>query len=158
MTAHDRFFCVITIVRENNYIKQLMRGKTASAVLYCRGDEMPNKPLRPCKRAGCAALTSNTYCEAHRPKQIDNRLSAAHRGYTSKWSKARKTYLAKRPWCEECERQSKRAPAAEVDHIIPHCGDMVLFWSKNNWQGLCKSCHSTKTAQKDGGFGNKKLR
>ena len=37
--------------------------------------------------------------------------------------------------------------AKEVDHIIPHRGDMQLFWDVANWQGLCKSCHSKKTAQ-----------
>lgn len=43
--------------------------------------------------------------------------------------------------------------ATEVDHIIPHRGDQQLFWDTNNWQGLCKPCHSRKTAQEDGGFG-----
>jgi 5-methylcytosine-specific restriction protein A len=37
--------------------------------------------------------------------------------------------------------------ATEVDHIIPHKGDMKLFWDSDNWQGLCKSCHSKKTAK-----------
>lgn len=32
---------------------------------------------------------------------------------------------------------------------------MALFWDKvNNWMGLCKPCHSKKTATEDGGFGN----
>ena len=38
--------------------------------------------------------------------------------------------------------------AKEVDHIIPHKGNMKLFWdSDNNWSPLCKSCHSKKTAK-----------
>lgn len=42
-----------------------------------------------------------------------------------------------------------------VDHITPHKGDRGLFWDRNNWQALCKTCHDTKTAAEDGGFGNK---
>lgn len=33
---------------------------------------------------------------------------------------------------------------------------MSLFWDRTNWQGLCKQCHSRKTAAEDGGFGNAK--
>jgi 5-methylcytosine-specific restriction protein A len=31
---------------------------------------------------------------------------------------------------------------------------MVLFWNRSNWQSLCHSCHSRKTASEDGGWGN----
>ncbi|WP_328203649.1 hypothetical protein [Brevibacillus nitrificans] len=44
--------------------------------------------------------------------------------------------------------------ATVVDHIIPHKGDKELFWDQKNWQGLCDSHHSRKTAKEDGGFGN----
>lgn len=40
-----------------------------------------------------------------------------------------------------------------VDHIIPHKGDMELFWDRNNWQAMAKECHDKKTATEDGGFG-----
>jgi 5-methylcytosine-specific restriction protein A len=44
--------------------------------------------------------------------------------------------------------------ATVVDHIIPHQGDMTLFWdADSNWQSLCKTCHDRKTATEDGGFG-----
>lgn len=46
--------------------------------------------------------------------------------------------------------------ATEVDHIKPHRGDMVLFWDESNWQGLCRSHHSRKTAGENGGFGNQR--
>jgi 5-methylcytosine-specific restriction protein A len=42
--------------------------------------------------------------------------------------------------------------AADLDHIIPHKGDMTLFWDPTNWQGLCKGCHSRKTATEDSSF------
>ena len=36
-----------------------------------------------------------------------------------------------------------------LDHIIPHRGDRRLFWDRNNWQALCKSCHDSKTMTED---------
>jgi 5-methylcytosine-specific restriction protein A len=32
-----------------------------------------------------------------------------------------------------------------VDHIIPHQGDMEVFWDDSQWQALCVSCHARKT-------------
>jgi len=53
----------------------------------------------------------------------------------------------------------ERAVAAtDVDHIVPHCGDMALFWDVLNWQPLCEACHGRKTAREDGGFGNPRQR
>jgi 5-methylcytosine-specific restriction endonuclease McrA len=43
--------------------------------------------------------------------------------------------------------------ALEVDHKIPHKGNLELFWNRNNWQVLCGACHARKTATEDGGFG-----
>jgi 5-methylcytosine-specific restriction protein A len=34
---------------------------------------------------------------------------------------------------------------------------MALFWDQSNWQPLCHTCHSKKTAREDGGFGNSEL-
>lgn len=53
-----------------------------------------------------------------------------------------------------CEEEGRVKAATDLDHINPHKGDMVLFWDKDNWQGLCHSHHSQKTATEDGGFGN----
>jgi len=81
------------------------------------------------------------------------RGTAHERGYTYTWRKARKRYLAANPLCRECEAEGRVTPATEVDHIIPHNGDMDLFWDEDNWQGLCKPHHSSKTAKEDGGWG-----
>ncbi len=64
-------------------------------------------------------------------------------------------WLTNNPLCVECERQGLTTPATEVDHIVPHRGDKVLFWDHDNWQALCKPCHDVKTATEDGGFGRK---
>jgi 5-methylcytosine-specific restriction protein A len=80
------------------------------------------------------------------------RPNAAARGYDGKWRKAREGYLAKHPLCRICKELGRVVAATVVDHIIPHRGDMKLFWDKANWQPLCKCCHDRKTATKDSGF------
>lgn len=87
---------------------------------------------------------------ARAPKR-DRRPTAQARGYTSRWQKASKTYLASHPVCAgvlpsgaECLR-----PAQCVDHVRPHRGDWSLFWDSGNWQPLCLSCHNRKTATED---------
>lgn len=68
----------------------------------------------------------------------EQRPSARERGYDTKWDKARAAYLAKHPTCAKCG-----APATVVDHIVPHRGDMKVFWDRTRWQPLCVSCHSS---------------
>lgn len=36
--------------------------------------------------------------------------------------------------------------ASIVDHIVPHKGNPVLFWSRSNLQSLCKLCHDRHKA------------
>ena len=123
---------------------------------------MALKPLKPCNAPGCGALVRGArYCARHEhltqtlaKEQEQQRGTSASRGYDYKWQRSRKGFLAKHPLCVHCERLGKVAAATDLDHIVPHRGDMVLFWTRANWQGLCHSCHSRKTAQEDGGFGN----
>jgi 5-methylcytosine-specific restriction protein A len=42
--------------------------------------------------------------------------------------------------------------ATQLDHIVPHKGDMKLFRDPKNRQGLCDSCHGRKTATEDSSF------
>ncbi|MED0676974.1 HNH endonuclease signature motif containing protein [Aneurinibacillus thermoaerophilus] len=118
---------------------------------------MPSKPKKPCAQFGCPNLTTERYCETHRQqaRQYDKqRGSAASRGYDRRWQNARRVFLMKHPLCVECEKEKKLVPATVVDHIVPHKGNQELFWDEDNWQPLCKSCHDSKTAREDGGFGN----
>lgn len=108
---------------------------------------MPQRPLRPCPRPGCGQLTRGGPCERHRRQSERDRGSASARGYGRRWQKAREIYLAEHPWCAECLRHGHRVLAQEVDHIIPHRGDPALFWRRSNWQSLCKTHHSEKTAR-----------
>ena len=80
---------------------------------------------------------------------------ALHRLYcTSRWQQIRQMVLLDDPLCRECAKQGKLVPAAVVDHIVPHKGDLDLFYDLNNLQPLCKRCHDIKTVREDGGFGN----
>lgn len=93
--------------------------------------------------------------EAPAPKRHDTRLSARQRGYDTAWEKASKGYLQHHPLCVHCLAEGIVTASTVTDHIIPHRGDMVLFWaSETNWQALCKRHHDKKTAREDGGFGN----
>ena len=104
---------------------------------------MPRKPKRPCRHPGCPKLSDGVYCEDHRT--LYARESAAERGYDSKWRSARGRFLREHPLCADCLRAGKLTAATIVDHIIPHRGDQLLFWDKENWQPLCKDCHDQKT-------------
>ncbi|NBE05941.1 HNH endonuclease [Rhodobacter sp. CCP-1] len=76
---------------------------------------------------------------------------AAHGGdrfyRSARWKDESKAYLCRHPNCAECARDGLVVAAREVDHIVPHRGDPKLFWKRSNWQGLCKPCHSRKTAR-----------
>lgn len=125
---------------------------------------MPSKALKFCNHPGCSELVTGGYCEKHQAEFEDKiknekkkretyRASASERGYGSRWQKASKLFLLKHPLCAECLKRGMTTPAKEVDHIVPHKGDMKLFWDRRNWQGLCHQCHSRKTAKEDGRWG-----
>ena len=101
------------------------------------------------------AITLSQMKVRHGAKDMrDFRPNAAKRGYGSKWQKARATYLQRNPNCVECAVEGHIEAAVVVDHIVPHKGNMNVFWDKHNWQSLCEYCHNRKTVKQDGGFGN----
>lgn len=138
---------------------------TGRAFAFGGEKAIANQLLRFCKHPGCGELTQGGWCDKHKPEakvyisinrppdKCKKRASAHKRGYTYRWQTVRKDFLSKHPWCAECQRQGRLTTATEVDHIIPHKGDRRLFWDRSNWQPLCHSCHSRKTAREDGGFG-----
>lgn len=69
------------------------------------------------------------------------RPSARERGYTSKWERESRAFLA-RPENRLCACGCGR-PAEVVDHIKQHKRDPKLFWSRKNWQALSAHCHNT---------------
>jgi 5-methylcytosine-specific restriction endonuclease McrA len=63
--------------------------------------------------------------------------------YGYRWQQARAGWLRKHPLCVECARRGMTVEAVIVDHITPHRNDMTLFWDRDNWQALCKTCHDS---------------
>ena len=68
------------------------------------------------------------------------------------WRRSSIQYRLDNPLCKNCSNDGKLQASDVVDHIIDHKGDLSLFWDKNNWQPLCKMCHSKKTAQENPEF------
>ena len=81
------------------------------------------------------------------------RAGSTKRGYGYRWQRERKAFIHRNPLCAECLKEGRTEAAVVVDHIVPHKGDMQLFWDVSNWQGLCVPHHNTKTVKQDGGFG-----
>jgi 5-methylcytosine-specific restriction enzyme A len=115
---------------------------------------MPYAAPHPCAHPGCPKLTHDRRCREHRreewKEQDRNRPSAVARGYGSEWRKASRQFLRENPLCAECLKTGRLRPSEVTDHIVPHKGNMTLFWDSANWQPLCWRCHSRKTAKEDG--------
>lgn len=71
------------------------------------------------------------------------RPTRTEQGYNNRWLRAANQFRQENPLCVFCLRNNRYVPANVVDHIIPHRGNMDLFWDKNNWQSLCHHCHSS---------------
>ena len=107
----------------------------APSICPC-GHRVPSGALCACQVKSTAARTARH--DAQRP-------SARERGYDSKWDKERAAFLKLNPTCRMCSD-----PSTVVDHIIPHRGDLKLFWRRSNWQPLCQHHHaSAKQAQEN---------
>lgn len=104
-----------------------------------------------CNTPGCPTLTERAYCGDCSREREAERGSSTARGYGAEWRRMRLYILARDPRC----RMGCGRPSVEVDHITPRSrGGLDL---PSNLRGLCKSCHSRKTAGDDGGFGQRTL-
>lgn len=113
---------------------------------------MPMKGARIC---GCGRrVAGGMACECQRKRAAEReqqRPSARERGYSSKWERESKAFLAL-PENRMCACGCGRV-AECVDHIIAHKGDQRLFWSRTNWRPMALACNSRKNALFEGGFG-----
>ena len=73
--------------------------------------------------------------------EAERRGSATERGYDSKWQRVRPGFIRSHPLCVCCLANGVISATEVVDHVVPHRGDMQLFWDRRNWQGLCWRCH-----------------
>lgn len=59
---------------------------------------------------------------------------------TKQWKRLRREQLQKEPLCKLCQDRNKLTPAKVVDHVIPHRGNVDLFF-RGQLQSLCSMCH-----------------
>jgi 5-methylcytosine-specific restriction protein A len=85
------------------------------------------------------------------PKTIDHRseLAAKYRPLykTRQWAALREEVIRRdmgacRTCGILCRTGERSIRTATVDHVVPHRGDLVLFYDPDNLQLLCGSCHS----------------
>ena len=93
---------------------------------------MPNLPT---------ALKTN-YKTPQRNRQKDRRYNTG----SAIWRRLRKAQLQKHPLCNHCSTAERPIPASEVDHIDGNARNDF-----QNYQSLCKPCHSAKTYRENGG-------
>ena len=69
------------------------------------------------------------------------------------WRKLRRLVLTEDPLCAMCAAIDRVTVADVVDHIVPHKGDLTLFFARENLQPLCDTCHSKhKQREEDRGW------
>lgn len=113
----------------------------------CRVNQCPH--MRP-----CPLHPEPVYAYQQRAAE---RPSAAVRGYGAQWQHRRKTFLMVNPFCVECGK-----PAVHADHSPRSRRELIAAGVSDPDQDQyleprCHSCHSRRTAQQDGGFGNKRV-
>ena len=109
---------------------------------------MPYAALRPCTYPGCSELVQRGRCARH-PYEDAHEHESQRLYNTRAWKRRRAAQLRKEPWCAECLRANVYTPATEADHVVPHRGDPVKFFT-GKLQSMCKACHSGKTAKEVG--------
>jgi 5-methylcytosine-specific restriction enzyme A len=91
----------------------------------------PVRAPKVCSHPGCARVQP---CPDHTRRAWEG--STRRQRLPGDWERRRRAVLARDPLCRVCDNALSR----EVDHIVP--GD---DHSLENLQGICVSCHETKT-------------
>lgn len=111
-----------------------------------RGFVSPTAPKKPCAQPGCPELVprTQTRCTEHTTEHYRRQDAQRDRSgfyQSARWRKVRAIVLSEEPFCRACRKQ----PSNEVDHVVPRAQGGEPF-ERGNLQGMCKPCHSTKTA------------
>ena len=111
---------------------------------------MPTACPRPCVRPQCPELqpcpVHGTAGRVRLSSTLRRQREPGKRLYDQQpWRKASSAFLRSHPFCVACEARQVIRLATQVDHIVPHRGDVVTFWQRENWQPLCSACHGRKT-------------
>jgi 5-methylcytosine-specific restriction protein A len=119
---------------------------------------MPYAPKRPCTWPGCSELTDGGRCAQHRQQgrreyDTTRREDPIRNFYNSRaWRRASKDNLIQEPLCYECMKHGRLTAAVMTDHIVPIKAGSDP-WDAMNWQSLCHSCHSRKSAEEGSRWG-----
>jgi 5-methylcytosine-specific restriction protein A len=105
--------------------------------------------LKPCAQPGCPELIAKgARCPEHH-KAFRRKYDRGYRRRqrkklydSARWQKVRRMILRREPICREC----KARPATEVHHI----NNNPLDNRDDNFEPLCKPCHSRRTAHETG--------
>lgn len=105
---------------------------------------MPSAPLRFCTRHGTASPDGCPACRRHELRHQQGSTSY----HSAKWKRESARFRAHHPYCVNADAGLPMCTLLTdvTDHRIPHEGDPHLFWDRSNWQPMCASCHSRKTA------------
>lgn len=109
---------------------------------------MATKPARRCTKCGAIVRGRCESCSKTAGKRYDQQRGSAHaRGYDRTWQQFRAYYLAANPLCVDCEGRGATTAATEVHHVekVADAPDRRL--DEMNVLGLCKACHSRRTAK-----------
>ena len=80
--------------------------------------------------------------------EVDRQEYRALPTNSTAWRHLRAQVLHEQPLCAHCKALGRVTAATEVDHLDNDPGNN----HRNNLQGLCKPCHSRKTASEAGGL------
>lgn len=104
---------------------------------------MPSKPktYRP------AWLQAKASQPRDQREYDQRRGSSSSRGYDADWRRFRVWYLRRYPLCADHHERGELEPAIEVHHKVKVKDDVGRRLDETNVIGLCKSCHSARTAR-----------
>lgn len=105
---------------------------------------MPHAPLSFCPTHGlCRGYEEHA---RERRRQIDAERDPSHAALfkNARWRRYRRYYLEAHPLCSRCEHEGLVVVGSIVDHILPHRGDLTLFWAEGNVQTMCPSHDAAK--------------
>jgi 5-methylcytosine-specific restriction protein A len=103
--------------------------------------------MATCAQHGCPAIVPSGRCAQHRvpdrrPNEDIRRLYRTKRWYAYKDQKRKD-----QPFCPDCQAEGLTVFWDDLDHDVPHRGDLMLFWDYDNLVGRCHRHHSRKTGR-----------
>ena len=134
--------------------------KTARRSRHASGRSSSTVKWKPsCGGSGGGAMDVRGMRQGHDPLKADRRSAEArsyrHWYWTAQWRAIAKAQLRDEPLCRYCAKAGKVTPATVCDHVVPHKGDIGLFWNIENLQSLCSQHHNGSKAMEEArGYSN----